>query len=365
LQDRNNQAAAKNKSQSQSSTSVTTASASTTVAAAAQNKGKKSSTTAAAATSTKVAAVAQNKGKANKSSTTTTAAAAAATSSAATSTTVAAVAQNQNKHKGNKSSTTTTAAAAANTSAAAASTTDTSTTDTAAAATSTTSAANATASVASNNDPNTSLTLDPSVVETGLEQNGQAVQEAGQVASLTSSNNFINFCVGKTITNGKQVTTGSCNPVVMGDIPAKTNMPTCKFTNPINFSTIPANQPFTISMALNNLQAGTFTNAETTYYMAPQQLNAQGIIIGHTHFVIQALSGSLADTGIPDPTKFAFFKGVNTPQSNGVVSVDVTAGVPAGNYRLASINTSANHAPVILPIAQHGMADDMVYFTAQ
>jgi hypothetical protein len=96
----------------------------------------------------------------------------------------------------------------------------------------------------------------------------------------------------------------------------------------------------------------------------PFSLHHQSLILAaflSLSFVIQALSGSLADTGIPDPTKFAFFKGVNTPQSNGVVSVDVTAGVPAGNYRLASINTSANHAPVILPIAQHGMADDMVY----
>jgi len=37
-------------------------------------------------------------------------------------------------------------------------------------------------------------------------------------------NNFINFCVGKTITNGKQVQTGSCNSTPMGDIPSVDNM---------------------------------------------------------------------------------------------------------------------------------------------
>jgi hypothetical protein len=165
----------------------------------------------------------------------------------------------------------------------------------------------------------------------------------------------------------------------MGDIPAKVTMPNCKFSFPKNFSKIPANQPFTIQMTLNNLQAGVFTNAQQTYYMAPQQLNGQGQIIGHTQyvlsfllhciniyvflslsFVIQAM-GDFADPTILDPSTFTFFKGVNTAQVNGVVSVDVAAGVPAGNYRLASINTDANHVPVIVAVAQHGSLDDMVY----
>ena len=56
-----------------------------------------------------------------------------------------------------------------------------------------------------------SAALDPSVIATGFEQNGQAVAEPGQVPSLTSSNNFINFCAttNQPITNGKQITTGS------------------------------------------------------------------------------------------------------------------------------------------------------------
>lgn len=36
--------------------------------------------------------------------------------------------------------------------------------------------------------------------------------------------NFINFCTGKTISNGLQVQGGSCNPIPMGDIPAADKM---------------------------------------------------------------------------------------------------------------------------------------------
>lgn len=120
------------------------------------------------------------------------------------------------------------------------------------------------------------------LVATNLAQDGQATPEAGQVPSLTSVNNFINFCRGKTITNGQQITGGSCNPIPMGDIIPKANMPSSKFKNPPNFSTIPANQAFTIEMNLINMQAGVFTNAQKTYYMAPQQLNGQNILIGHS-----------------------------------------------------------------------------------
>ena len=37
--------------------------------------------------------------------------------------------------------------------------------------------------------------------------------EVGQAKSATSQNNFINNCAGKTLTNGLQITTGSCNGI--------------------------------------------------------------------------------------------------------------------------------------------------------
>ena len=115
--------------------------------------------------------------------------------------------------------------------------------------------------------------LDPRVIATGFEQDGQANATAGQVPSATSSNNFINFCLlfaDKPITNGQQIKTGSCNPNPMGIIAATTNMPSSKFVNPPNGGTIQANTAFTIQMALNHLEAGNFVNAQTNYYAAPQ-----------------------------------------------------------------------------------------------
>jgi len=209
-----------------------------------------------------------------------------------------------------------------------------------------------------------SLTLDPNVIAVNFSQDGQAVQEAGQVASLTSTNNFINFCltVNKPITNGQQITTGSCNPAPMGVIASSSNMPSSKFAFPKNFDTIKSNTPFTVSMNIQHLETGNFVNAASNYYAAPQQVNAAGDVIGHSHFVIEEIE-SLSATNVTDPTHFAFFKGVNEVAQNGVLTADVTAGLPAGFYKMSSINAAANHQPVLVAIAQHGGLDDCVYFT--
>ncbi|KAG1845100.1 hypothetical protein DFJ58DRAFT_717536 [Suillus subalutaceus] len=204
------------------------------------------------------------------------------------------------------------------------------------------------------NDPQSSSTLDPAVIATGFENDGQDQPTAGQVASLTSSNNFINFCLtvpNEPITNGQQISGGSCNPAPMGSIPSTANMPSAKFTNPTNLDVIPA-EPGT----------GHFTNAEQTYFSAPQQLNGQGQIQGHSHIVIEQLD-SLTQTTPTDPTKFSFFKGLNDPANNGILTADVTNGLPEGTYKISTINSAANHQPVLVPIAQHGSLDDVVYFT--
>src|SRR5262245_51931882 len=121
------------------------------------------------------------------------------------------------------------------------------------------------------------LALDPSVIAKGFAQDGQAVPEAGQVPSLTSSNNYINFCAtvpNLPITNGKQIKTGSCNPAPMGIIPSTANMPSAKFVSPKNLDNIKENTPFTITMAIQGMEAGNFVNAASNYFSAPQQLNA-------------------------------------------------------------------------------------------
>jgi hypothetical protein len=115
-------------------------------------------------------------------------------------------------------------------------------------------------------------------------------------------------------------------------------------------------------MAIQNMETGNFVNAQQNYFAAPQQLNAQGQVIGHSHVVIEALT-SLAQITPSDPNKFAFFKGLNSAAVNGILTADVTAGLPAGAYKMCSINSAANHQPVIVPVAQHGSLDDCSYFS--
>jgi hypothetical protein len=151
----------------------------------------------------------------------------------------------------------------------------------------------------------------------------------------------------------------------MGIIPSTDNMPSAKFTFPKNGdASLVENTPFTISMAIRNFQSGAFVNAQENYFSAPQQVNKQGQIIGHSHVVVETLS-ALDQTTPLDPKKFAFFKGLNAAAVNGVLTADVTAGLPAGIYKVSSINTAANHQPVLVPIAQHGSLDDAVYFTVK
>jgi hypothetical protein len=194
-------------------------------------------------------------------------------------------------------------------------------------------------------------------------QDGQAIPVVGQVASLTSGNNFINFCATTNlpITNGKQITTGSCNAAPMGILPSTANLPSSKFVFPKNFDTVAQNTSFSIQMAIQNLETGNFVNAQTNYYSAPQQVNSAGNVIGHSHFVVEPIESFTSTTPL-DIRKFAFFQGVNGAAVNGVLTVNVTAGLPEGFYKLSSINSAANHQPVLAPIAQHGSMDDVVYF---
>jgi len=228
---------------------------------------------------------------------------------------------------------------------------------------SSTSTGTGTSNSSGNNNPQTSLQLDPSVIGSNIARDGLGNgTEAGQAPSQTSTNNFINSCIGKTITNGLQVAAGSCNPIPMGNIPSKSNMVQCKFSSPPNFATIAANTPFKISLSITGLETGAFVNPNTNYFAAPQQVNSQGVIIGHSHFVIQNIK-SLQDTSVPDPSTFALFQGLNAPAQNNELSITVAKGLPEGTYRMASINTAANHQPALVPVAQHGSMDDVIYFT--
>ena len=60
------------------------------------------------------------------------------------------------------------------------------------------------------------LTLLANAIQKGSFNDGSdeiGAAEVGQAKSATSQNNFINNCAGKTLTNGLQITTGSCNGI--------------------------------------------------------------------------------------------------------------------------------------------------------
>jgi len=149
----------------------------------------------------------------------------------------------------------------------------------------------------------------------------------------------------------------------MGDIPAKTSMVSSVITFPeTNGQAIQSDTTFNISVQMANLVAGSFTNADATYYAAPQALQG-GQVVGHTHVTVQDLGKSLNPTQALDATQFAFFKGINDAgNGKGLLQAVVTGGLPAGNYRVCTMASASNHQPVIMPVAQRGTADDCTKF---
>ncbi|KAL6409390.1 hypothetical protein AUP68_05764 [Ilyonectria robusta] len=136
------------------------------------------------------------------------------------------------------------------------------------------------------------------------------------------------------------------------------------FVSPQNGDDVQENTDFDISVQTSGLSAGTFTNAQTTYYSAPQDLDGGGQIIGHTHVTVQDTGNSLNPTNALDATQFAFFKGINDAgNGQGLLTATVTGGLPAGNYRICSMSSAANHQPVLMPVAQRGAQDDCIRVT--
>jgi len=207
------------------------------------------------------------------------------------------------------------------------------------------------------------LTLDPSVIATGSEFSGNDPPVADQATSATSNNNFINFCAGLTLTNGLQQKTGSCNPIPMGKIPAEENTVSTIILSPEPGQTVPANQPFNVSLQTIHLTAGSFTNSADTYYSAPADLDSNGFTIGHVHVTIQSLGSSLTPTSPPDPTTFVFFLGIDDAgNGQGLLQAAVTDGLDAGFYRVCTMASSSNHQPVLSSIAKRGSQDDCTKF---
>lgn len=145
----------------------------------------------------------------------------------------------------------------------------------------------------------------------------------------------------------------------MGRIPAQNQMVSSILINPSHNDDIQANVDFEIQVQVANFAPGAFTDAQSTYYSAPQDLDGAGRIIGHTHVTVQDLGGSLTPDQPLDASTFVFFKGINDEgNGNGLLSATVEGGLPPGNYRVCTMFAAANHQPVIMPVAQRGAQDD-------
>lgn len=208
--------------------------------------------------------------------------------------------------------------------------------------------------------------LDPRLIQSASQVTGQEPGtnglKAGQSPSATDEANFINFCKGKTITNGNQNTNGSCNSIPMGNIPAKTNMISSIILYPQPGDIVVAHQTFTVSIQTSHLRAGYLVNPGAVYYTAPQDLDENGDIIGHSHITIQNI-GELRTTKVPDPSTFAYFKGLDDAgNGKGLLSTTVDGGLAPGWYRVCSMIAARNHQPVVMPVAQRGAQDDCTKF---
>ena len=121
-------------------------------------------------------------------------------------------------------------------------------------------------------------------------------------------------------------------------------MPSAKFIFPPNFAAVTANETFTVKVAINHLETSWFTNPNTTYMAAPVEVNAGGDVFGHSHIVIDRLTGF--DQTTPTDPRFPYlFSPLNNPAVDGVLSIDIAGGLPAGYYRIATFHTGANHQP--------------------
>ncbi|KAJ7203165.1 hypothetical protein GGX14DRAFT_369872 [Mycena pura] len=214
-------------------------------------------------------------------------------------------------------------------------------------------------------DAQSSLTLVSSVIAQGFTNDGTSSPTqhvAGQTPSLTSTNNYINFCGNSSLplATGNQISTGFCNPIVMGAIPSTSRMPSAKFTYPRNGDFLAPNAPMILGLAIINLSTGSFTNEETNYMSAPQQLDSDGTIKGHPFVVIEELTDP-SQPSLTDPNKFTFCKGLTgVADSSGVLNSSVP-GLQPGFYRMSSMIVAINSQPVALPVVQRGAVDDAIF----
>jgi hypothetical protein len=157
--------------------------------------------------------------------------------------------------------------------------------------------------------------------------------------------------------DGTQKQVANCVSTQYGEIPAVNKMTSSLITEPKSGQKIKANTAFTVTLNMVNINTGFFDDPETEYYSFSQALDVQGLVMGHSHITIQKLDSL---NKAPDAKTFAFFKGLNDPDVNGNLKVQVDEGLPKGLHRICSMSSSFAHTPLIMPVAQRGSQDDCI-----
>ncbi|CAG8700421.1 27008_t:CDS:1, partial [Racocetra persica] len=174
------------------------------------------------------------------------------------------------------------------------------------------------------------------------------------------SSDFCKNLTGVPELNGTQIPSGLCSSQIMGQIPSNDHMLSTLILQPPNEAVIPANQTFNVTVKIANLETGHFSDPETEYYLSPQTLNNDGVVVGHSHIVVQPLTSESGDAPAPDAKTFAFFKGLNDPFNDGGVFSQEVTGLSAGRYRICTLSSTFTHQPVIMPVAKRGAQDDCI-----
>ncbi|CAG8600988.1 1182_t:CDS:1, partial [Racocetra fulgida] len=174
------------------------------------------------------------------------------------------------------------------------------------------------------------------------------------------SSDFCKNLTGVPELNGTQIPSGFCSSQIMGQIPSDDHIPSTLILAPSNEAGISVNQTFNVTVKITNLETGHFSDPKTEYYLEPQTLNEDGVVLGHSHIVIQLLT---SETDVPNSKTFVFFEGLNDAFTDGVFTQEVSGGLPAGRYRICTLSSTFTHQPVIMPVAKRGAQDDCIRIT--
>jgi hypothetical protein len=164
--------------------------------------------------------------------------------------------------------------------------------------------------------------------------------------------------------NGTQNRNGSCSLAVLGAIPSVERLVSTLVLEPLDGTIFLTGEDILVRIKSSNMDFGNFDDPNSEYYTGPQTLSSEGLILGHTHIVVEKIVDA---TTFPNPASPVFFRGFDGETVDGELSTSINAALLSesgpGVYRLCTITTSQSHRPVLMPIARRGAVDDCIRFT--